>query len=82
MVCWFQSLNRLQNNLNTAACILCKIPKYYRHTSETLMNLHWLLVQQRVLFKVPILTYQAYHKTAPDYMYLCVLTFCILTLVF
>ena len=31
------------------------------------MDLHWLLFQQRVLFKVLILTYQAYHKTAPDY---------------
>ena len=33
------------------------------------MDLHWLPVQQRVLFKVLILTYQAYHKTAPDYLF-------------
>ena len=32
------------------------------------MDLHWLPVQQRVLFKDLILTYQAYHKTAPSYL--------------
>ena len=62
-----QSLNRLQRIVNTAARILCRIPKF-GHISETLMGLHWLPVQQRVLFKVVILTYQAYHKTAPSYL--------------
>ena len=66
-----QSLNRLQKNLNIAARILFKISKYYRHTSETLMDPHWLPVQQRVLFKVLILTYQAYHKIAPDIYVIC-----------
>ena len=32
------------------------------------MDLHWPPVQQRVLFKVLISTYQAYHKTAPSYL--------------
>ena len=62
-----QSLNRLQRIVNTAARILCRIPKF-GHISVTLMDLHWLPVQQRVLFKVLILTYQAYHKTAPSYL--------------
>ena len=31
------------------------------------MDLHWLTVQQHDLCKVLILTYQAYHNTAPDY---------------
>ena len=44
------SLSRLQRILNTAARILCKIPKF-DHISKTL-----------------ILTYQAYHKTAPQYL--------------
>ena len=48
-----QSLNRLQRIVNTAARILCRIPKF-GHISETLMDLHWLPVQQRVLFKVLI----------------------------
>ena len=62
-----QSLNRLQRIMNPAARILCRIPKFV-HISETLMDLHWLPVQQRVLLKVLILTYQAYHKTAPSYL--------------
>ena len=30
--------------------------------------LYWLPIQQRILFKILILTYQAYHKTAPQYL--------------
>ena len=61
-----QSLNRLQRILNTGARILCRVSKL-GHISETLMDLHWHLVQQRDLFIFLILTYQAYHKTAPEY---------------
>ena len=32
------------------------------------MDLHWLPVHQRVTFKILILTYQAYHETAPRYL--------------
>ena len=61
------SLSRLQRILNTAARILCKIPKF-DHISKTLLDLHWLPIQQRILFKILILTYQAYHETAPQYL--------------
>ena len=61
------SLSRLQRILNTAARILCKIHKF-DHITKTLLDLHWLPIQQRILFKILILTYQAYHKTAPQYL--------------
>ena len=61
------SLDRLQKILNTAARILRRVPKF-DHISETLMDLHWLPVHQRVTFKILILTYQAYHETAPHYL--------------
>ena len=61
------SLSRLQRILNTAARILCKIPKF-DHITKTLLDLHWLPIQQRILFKILILTYQAYHKTTPQYL--------------
>ena len=61
------SLDRLQKIMNTAACILRKVPKF-DHITETLMDLHWLPVHQRVTFKILILTYQAYHGTAPQYL--------------
>ena len=52
------SLSRLQRILNTAARIHCKIPKFDQ-ISKTLLDLHWLPIQQRILFKILILTYQA-----------------------
>ena len=32
------------------------------------MDLHWLPVHQHVTFVILILTYQAYHETAPQYL--------------
>ena len=61
------SLDRLQKILNTAARRLRRVPKF-DHISETLIDLHWLLVYQRVTFKILILTYQAYHGTASHYV--------------
>ena len=61
------SLFRLQKILNIAARILCRIPKY-DHISSTLRDLHWLPIRQRIIFKILILTYQAYHHTAPPYL--------------
>ena len=61
------SLSRLQRILNTAARILWQIPKF-DHITKTLLDLHWLPIQQRILFKILIITYQAYHKTAPQYL--------------
>ena len=61
------SLDRLQKILNTAASILCRVPKF-DHITETLMGLHWLPVFQRVTFKILILRYQAYHGTTPQYL--------------
>ena len=61
------SLSRLQRILNTAAHILCKIPKF-DHITKTLLDLHWLPIKQRILFKILILTYQAYHTTAHKYL--------------
>ena len=61
------SLDRLEKILNTAARILRRVLKF-NHISETLIDLHWLPVHQRVTFKILILTYQAYHETAPHYL--------------
>ena len=61
------SLSRLQRILNTAARTFCKIFKF-DHITKTLLDLHWLPIQQRILFKILILTYQTYHKTASQYL--------------
>ena len=61
------SLGRLQTITNTAARILCIIPKF-DHIPKTLLDFYWLPLHQRIFFKIIILTYQAYHKTAPQYL--------------
>ena len=61
------ALFRLQKVFNTAARIFKKIPKF-SYISDILKDLHWLPIRQRITFKILLLTYQAYHNTAPDYL--------------
>ena len=61
------SLYRLQKIQNTAARILAHLPRF-SHISDTLFDLHWLPIRYRITFKICILTYQAYHRTAPSYL--------------
>ena len=63
------SLDRLQKILNTVARILRRVPKF-DYITKTLMDLQWLPIHQRVrsTFNILILTYQAYHGTAPQYL--------------
>ena len=48
--------------MNTVVRILCRLHKFH-HITDVLMDLYWLLVRQRIVFKVLILNYQAYCKT-------------------
>ena len=45
--------------MNTAVRIPCKLSKYH-HITDLLMNCHWFLVRQRILFNVIVQNYQAY----------------------
>ena len=69
------TLFRLQKVLNTAARILKKIPKF-SHITDILRDLHWLPIRQRITFKILLLTYQAYHNTAPDYLCELITPYC------
>ena len=69
------TLFRLQKVLNTAARILKKIPKF-SHITDILKDLHWLPIRQRITFKILLLTYQAYHNTAPDYLCELITPYC------
>ena len=62
------SLYRLQKIQNTAARILARLLRF-SHISATLFDLHWLPIRYRITFKICILTYQAYHRTAQSYLY-------------
>ena len=69
------TLFRLQKVLNTAARILKKIPKF-SHITDNLKDLHWLPIRQRITFKILLLTYQAYHNTAPEYLCELITPYC------
>ena len=61
-------LDRLQSVLNTAARLLVGAKKH-DHIRHVLRDrLHWLPVQQRVQFKLCLLTFKALHGLAPTYL--------------
>jgi hypothetical protein len=58
-------IERLQRIQNTAARIVTKTPKF-DHITTVRKNLHWLPVQQRIIFKLNTLTYRCLHGIAPQ----------------
>ena len=62
------SLYRSQKIQNPAAIILACLP-LFSHISATLHDFYWLPIRYRITFKICILTYQAYHCTAPSYLF-------------
>ena len=59
-----QKLQRLQN----AAARLITRTKISDHITPVLINLHWLPIEHRVIFKLLLYTYKALHGLAPDYL--------------
>jgi hypothetical protein len=63
--CELQKLQRVQN----AAARLFGGLRKYDHISPILRDkLHWLPIQQRVDFKIALLTYKSLHQMAPGYL--------------
>ena len=52
------SIAQLQKIQNQAAQILTRTPRC-DHITEVLVNLHWLKVEQRLIYKILILTYKS-----------------------
>lgn len=61
------TLNRMQVLLNSAARILTRT-NIRDHITPVLESLHWLPIRFRVDFKVLMLTYNALHGLAPQYL--------------
>ena len=59
-----QKLKRLQNS----APRLVTRTKKSEHITPVLINLHWLPVQQKIIFKVLLDPYKALNGLAPDYL--------------
>ncbi len=60
-------ISKLQRVQNTAARIITRTGKY-DHISPVLQKLHWLPVEQRVRFKILLLTYKCLNDLAPAYL--------------
>ena len=57
----------LQSMMNAAARLIYGL-RHSDHISDALISLHWLRAQERVRFKMAVLTHKATHGTAPSYL--------------
>jgi hypothetical protein len=60
-------IKRLQQLQNTAARLVTRT-RHHEHITPVLHDLHWLPVNQRIIYKVLLLTYKAIHHIAPSYI--------------
>ncbi len=60
-------LNKLWNVQKSAARLII-ISGKYQHISPTMKKLNWLPIQQRIEYKVRLLTYKALNNLAPVYL--------------
>ena len=60
-------IDRLQRLQNQCARILTKSPRR-EHITPVLKSLHWLKIQDRITYKILMLTYKSYYNIAPTYL--------------
>jgi len=60
-------LNKLQHVQNTAARLITRTSRR-SHITPILKELHWLPIQQRIQYKLLVLTFKALHDEAPAYI--------------
>ena len=60
-------ISKLQHLLNAAARVIAGVGKY-EHISHILQELHWLPVEQRIIFKINLLTFKCLNNLAPSYL--------------
>ena len=65
------SIKQLQRVQNNAAQIVLEAPRR-SHTSPLLRTLHWLPVQQRIEYKVALLTFKVHSTSTPLYLRLLI----------
>ena len=61
------SRNALQSVLNSAARLI-HLTSRYEHVTPLLIQLHWLPIEQRITFKIAVITFKALHGAAPSYI--------------
>ena len=60
-------IKRLQSVQNAAARVVT-LARKRDHITPVLKELHWLQVQERVIFKILLLTYKALNNLTPSYI--------------
>ena len=60
-------MDKLQRVLNCAARVVACVGRR-KHITPTLIALHWLPIDERIEFKILLLTFKALHGLAPDYL--------------
>ncbi len=60
-------IDKLQRVQNSAARVVTRTRKY-EHITPVLMDLHWLPVEQRIKYKILLLTYKSFNGMAPKYL--------------
>ena len=58
----------LQRLHNQCARILTKSPRR-EHITPVLKKIHWLKIQDRIIYTILMLTYKSYYNIAPSYLY-------------
>ena len=61
-------INSLQSVQRSAARLALRLPSRASVTKPMLNHLHWLPVQQRVLYKLGVQAYKCIHQQAPIYL--------------
>jgi len=59
-----QKLQRVQNN---AARVVLKVTRQ-SHANSLLQEPHWLPVEQRITYKLAVLTYKTHQMSGPEYL--------------
>ena len=59
-------IQKLQRVQNASARLIFSVPRYC-HITPLLLDLHWLLVNQRIAFKILLLVYKVL-QLAPSYL--------------
>ncbi len=62
-----KDIKRLQRLQNRAAKLIFTAKKS-DHVSPLLQQLHWLPIQERIIFKLLTVTYKCWNETAPPYL--------------
>ena len=58
---------KLQSVQNSAARLVCMTRKF-DHITPTLIDLHWLPIRHRIVFKIVLLVYKSLNGKAPSYL--------------